>query len=381
MKVVLVSSFEDRFLEQDTLPELARRGVEVVARFEAKDCRSYDFESFRQQGVTCILHMTEVGPHSASESLSRLARTAGIPIRAMSRKKASWTFLPPPLDGGPASMKPEAALAKEPVVERRRGIGLHGNSLNIATGAVAAYEETRTERTLLAIGEGYLHASLDSDVPIPPYVEQYLRKTRFDRKEARLRDVIQLIIGHNIREPDHVLRCVLSGRDAGVFPRLMRVSKEEIEKRVPSLLAHELEPGAPRVTHIRVDERDKERLASIGLTDPNLVTRESVAEISAKVREEEKKMQNEAKVLPMTTGKSLNPHVASAQAVNAEHRSELDRLRAKVEEYNAVLEEMRPELEAYQKLKEVHAALRTLIKVKMMTPLEAAEKLFGEPLE
>lgn len=36
MKVILVTSFEDYFLEQDTLPALAARGVEVVVRFEAR---------------------------------------------------------------------------------------------------------------------------------------------------------------------------------------------------------------------------------------------------------------------------------------------------------------------------------------------------------
>lgn len=358
MKVVLVSSFEERFLEQDTLPELARRGIEVVSRFEAKDARSYDFHHFKRTGVSLILHMHEVGPHCSSEALSRLAREAEIPIKALSRKKASWTFLPPPRDGGPPSMKPEASLPNTPAVEKRRGLGSHLGTLNIATGVTAAFKE---EREYFKLAEGFLHASLSSDIPLPPDVEKFLKQTRFDRRTARLRDVVQLVLGHNIKDPDRVLSAVMEGRETGVFPRLMRLKKDDIPKLVAGILEQETGPGeAGKVVHMTLDAKDRERFEAIGLTDPNLATLEESAARAAKLQEEE--MQN-AKVVPMQ-----------------KPMDELDKLKAKVAEMEKQHAEYAEVIAGLEKFKKAHAALRTLVQVGMMSPVEAAEKLFQEPL-
>lgn len=97
MRVVLVTQFQRRFLEQDTLPALRKRGVEVVEQWDPRRLPPFlTFELMKAKGVEMILVMTEVGGHSDAEVLARQARTAGLQLRALSRKKASWSFLPPP---------------------------------------------------------------------------------------------------------------------------------------------------------------------------------------------------------------------------------------------------------------------------------------------
>lgn len=344
LKVVLVTSFAESFLEKDTIPELERRGIEVFARFEAKRAKEYDFDRFVRGGVSLILHMVEVGGHIASETLSRLAREAGIPIKALSRKKASWSFLPPPLDGGPPSAKPEAALPYTPAVEKRRGLGSHLGTVNAASGAAAAYDAKLEERALTTLAEGYLHASPEStDVPVPPHIQKYLRDTRFDRKQARLRDVVQLVLGHGITAPERVLAAVLAGREQGTFPRLVRVKREDIPKLVSSILEQETSQP-PRVVHLTLDPDDRERYAAMGLTEPNIVPPETALEL-------EKELMNSAKVVPM-----MKPSENTTDEVAC--------LRARVAEL--------------EKLEKAHAALKTLVGLGMMSAVEAAEKLFGE---
>lgn len=107
MRVVLVTQFQRRFLEQDTLPALRKRGVEVVEQWDPRRLPPFStFELMRAKGVELILVMTEVGGHSDAEVLARQARTAGLPLRALSRKKASWSFLPPPAPTPPPATIP-----------------------------------------------------------------------------------------------------------------------------------------------------------------------------------------------------------------------------------------------------------------------------------
>ena len=216
LRVVLVTAFEESFLQQDTLPELARRGVEVVARFPASRVESYDLPRLKEHGVQLILHMVEKGSHSSSEKLSTLARTAGLPIRALSRKKASWTFLPPPRDEEATS---RSGLRLVPEVDERKEGGVAEESWSevlrqyeVFAGLVAT-EEAR----------------------------QYIRESGFNRRGAHLRDVVRLFVhGCGVRSEDQLLEVVRIGRDQQTFPRLYRLNAEKLPKLVRSMLAQEL---------------------------------------------------------------------------------------------------------------------------------------------
>jgi hypothetical protein len=96
VKIALFSSFPRDFIDRKILPELARRGLEVVVVAEAKRAPAIDL---RAAGVELVLHMTELGGHSMSGAMSDMCRRQGIPIRSLSRKKSSWWFLPPPPGG------------------------------------------------------------------------------------------------------------------------------------------------------------------------------------------------------------------------------------------------------------------------------------------
>lgn len=94
MKVALLTSFPARFVNESILPELALRGVEVVRTLEPSHAGNVDFSKL---AIDMVLHMTELGGHMAVENAKRAIERAGIPMRALSRKKASWNeFLPPP---------------------------------------------------------------------------------------------------------------------------------------------------------------------------------------------------------------------------------------------------------------------------------------------
>lgn len=93
MRAALFTSFPDRFVNEKILPDLSRRGVEVVLVDECKRAERYDLRAYR---LDIVLHMNEMGGHSFSHVLSKLAREAAVTIRALSRKKASWSFLQSP---------------------------------------------------------------------------------------------------------------------------------------------------------------------------------------------------------------------------------------------------------------------------------------------
>lgn len=93
MRAALFTSFPSRFIREKIIPDLSRRGVEVVIVDEASRAERYDLRAYE---LDVVLHMNEMGGHASSYVLSRVARDANITIRALSRKKASWTFLPAP---------------------------------------------------------------------------------------------------------------------------------------------------------------------------------------------------------------------------------------------------------------------------------------------
>jgi hypothetical protein len=93
MRAALFTSFPQRFINEKILPDLSRRGVDVVLVDETSRVGRYDLRAYK---LDVVLHMNEMGGHSSSHILSRLAREIGLTVRALSRKKASWTFLPAP---------------------------------------------------------------------------------------------------------------------------------------------------------------------------------------------------------------------------------------------------------------------------------------------
>lgn len=106
-KIVLITQFESYFVERDVLPALRERGVEVMAVFDPRRLPPIaTWDAWARDGCDAILHMHEVGNHSDSRTISTLARQVGLTVRALSRKKATWSFLPaaftPPANDLPA---------------------------------------------------------------------------------------------------------------------------------------------------------------------------------------------------------------------------------------------------------------------------------------
>lgn len=307
MKVILVTSFAESFLQRDTLPALAARGVDVVARFEARHVDGYDLERLKRQGVELILHMTEVGSHSPSEKLSHRARLAGLPIKALSRKKASWGFLPPPRAVEGAVEEPPSQPEAEDFLYLPEEPDL-GDILSVADGLSTV---TDAKERALQLG-------------------RYLLESGFDRKRARLRDVVQLLVlGYGLRDGDYILRAVRSGRENGIFPRLFRIRSESLPQLVATMLRHELGAidGEPEI----LDE------------DAGFVESEEGAE------------EDDAMI---TT--NLRP-------VESVREDDLARENARLKARVADLE----------RLHEAHQALRSLVRLGYMSAAEAAEKLFS----
>lgn len=111
MRVALFTSFPPRFVEDKIRPALLRRGVEIVLIEEAK--RAGHIELWRYS-LDMILHMTEMGSHAFSARLTAAASKAGLTIRALSRKEASWSFLPAPT----AASEEAAVQIPQDIVEK-----------------------------------------------------------------------------------------------------------------------------------------------------------------------------------------------------------------------------------------------------------------------
>lgn len=390
LKVLLVSSFEDYFLEQDTLPELARRGVEVVARFEARNVESYDLAKYKAEGVEMILHMHEVGPHAASWRLTEKAKLAGLPVRALSRKKASWTFLPQPLDGGPESIpKPPPAADSEKRTLRGRG------SMVVAGTLADVAERVTTSRGAV------LHAGLSAvdGTEAPKEVREHILRYRFDRRDAKLRDIIRLIIAHGITEYDTVLEAVEAGRQSGMFPRLLRV-KGDLPKLVKSMLAHELNEAATNreAWHFSLNESDREGFQAIGLGAPAMTASSVGAKAAVQVMKDVAiEAANAAKAAGADEDTAVAAGIAAAKEKLEAFGVDPTALGFKEEEKTDMsaqvfamtpnpqddvnreteLAQLRAEVKELRKLREAHEALSKLVALGFMTETEAARKLFG----
>ncbi len=92
VRAILVTDFPDSFVERSVLPELRKR-VDVIMVSKTLPAARLDLASYAPD---VVLHMVEFGSHSHSSLLSATCRKAGITVRALSRKKAFWSFLPPP---------------------------------------------------------------------------------------------------------------------------------------------------------------------------------------------------------------------------------------------------------------------------------------------
>lgn len=94
-RVALASDFPDQTLVQNTVLELEVRGMVVEVVDEVSRVANMDLAG---RGVEVVFHMHELGSHPNSERLSQVCKAQGIPVRAISRKKASWaSFLPDPV--------------------------------------------------------------------------------------------------------------------------------------------------------------------------------------------------------------------------------------------------------------------------------------------
>lgn len=102
-----------RFIREKIQPELERRGLEVVLVKEPKHAVREDLD-----GVDVVLLMTEIGAHTLTERLAKLCRQGDKPIRSLSRKKASWSFLPDPSARVAEEVEEVAAYAAAAAIEK-----------------------------------------------------------------------------------------------------------------------------------------------------------------------------------------------------------------------------------------------------------------------
>lgn len=85
MRAVLFTEFPERFVHEKIVPELRTRGVDVVHVASIETC-----ERVAYVGVDVVLNMHEMGGHTWSQKLTRVCSKAGVPVRALSRKKSAW---------------------------------------------------------------------------------------------------------------------------------------------------------------------------------------------------------------------------------------------------------------------------------------------------
>lgn len=139
MKVILVTAFPEKFVKNRVLPDLERR-VQVLEVVRPEKADHIDFAG----RPDLVLHMTEFGSHSFSEKLSKVCRTAGVGIRSLSRKKASWSFLPAPQDGRRDDSEGEIELppVEEEIVPESLEREARGRELKAAREIAGMNQET-----------------------------------------------------------------------------------------------------------------------------------------------------------------------------------------------------------------------------------------------
>lgn len=188
MKVALITSFQTWFLQRHIYPQFKRRGIEIVLETTAKRIGRVKLEN---RGIEVVLHMTEVGPHSDSYKLSEACRKAGIPLRSLSRKKASWDFLPPPALPDPEDEQdvPHPAFVKvddEPVqrnaVSASTGQGPDGAELDVQFEPKTLYEEDLEKLVELYEAESVtLKAQLAAALNPPPRPAYVIAKADYPK--------------------------------------------------------------------------------------------------------------------------------------------------------------------------------------------------------
>ena len=324
LRVVLVTGFAESHLQQDTLPELARRGVEIVTRVAPTHVSKLDLKDLRERkGVELVLLMHEVCGHAESGLLLQAARAADVPVQTLSRKKASWSFLPAPLQ----PHEPDPADAME-VSASSSDLALEMPPSTRILRSVAGAPTIRDDEDDLD-PELRLVRNIVVDSTLRERIYEYVRENGLTRKEVRLRDAVRyyLFVYSDYEElgitrerrDEMVLESVRAGRDDGTFPRLFRVKSQDLPRLVRSYIADEESKRTQEVEPM-IESIPSSSLAQ----DPSVAT------------------------------EAAESVVASA--------SELQHLRARV----AQLEKLQTAFDAFQ----------TLVRQGYLTATEAAERLF-----
>lgn len=344
LRVILATLFAESYLLQDTLPELARRGVEVVVRCEPKHVQNLDLgDLMERKGVEMLLHMHEMATHSDSERISNQARLAGLPVRALSRKKSSWAFLPAPLDAAPLW----GGLSASPSSSDMAPPSASGRVLRSFSGLPTEPVDDDDDDEPAEIR---LLQRIADDPAVHQRIIDHVQKEGLVRKEARLRDVVRYYLvayadyrdsGITDEERDEMLvTSVLAARDDGTFPRLMKVKSSELPKLVRSLIQDETRRSAEFVSTEAV---------SSGAPDESSATSMSVAH---------KEEAEEAMPMHGVVNEEVTASAGGDASVD-----ELARLRARVAEL--------------EKLGAAFTAFQTLVDQGYISSVEAAERLFA----
>ena len=361
LRVVLVTQFAESHLLQDTLPELERRGIEIVNRFEPKHVSNVDLRYLREtKGVELVLLMHEVAGHSDTGAVASAARAAELPLHYLSRKKASWAgVLPPPLDEAPPSDRAvedssPSSVESAPVLTRSRAMRRF-----FSRGAVSP--------EIAAIADGYAplaDATHDEEIERRRRVMRWAEETGFRPKEARLRDAVQYMLlvfegceerhGREARD-EHIVEALRQCRSEGVFPKLLNVRGDELEKRVLSLIENETESArlddedgnddrpAPSSASVMEDEMES--------SEPSVLTKgERMAEAIA------------GKDDPPPIGRPAGPITPGAME-SITVAGEVERLQRRVDQL--------------EQREEAIGAFKTLVRLGYLTPAEVAERLLG----
>ena len=356
LRVVLVTSFAESHLKQDTLPELARRGVEIVVRCDAHHAgNKLDLRDLKERrGVELILNMHELGGHSDMEKLTSQARLVGLPIRALSRKKASWgAFLPPPLDAPAPVCAPPA-----PLTAPRRTLRRIAWPLDL---------EDDDEPESFA-----LYRAMTGDPETRRRLQRWADVHEFKIRTAKLRDIVRYFLevhrdyralGFTERQRDAmILESVVIGRTEGVFPRLVRIKGDDIPRLVASIIRDE-----EAATSDGGGDGDGEGDANEGSTKevdemssgPQSVEEHASPPSASNVPTPDVSIPSiGVELIAYGESAALRARIAELEAVRAER----DQLRARVAE----LEKREAAFQAFQQL----------VEQGYMTPGEAAERLF-----
>ncbi len=89
MRVALVTNFPARFVNEKIIPDLQQRGIHIAIVETPTRAARIDLGAIN---IEQVLFMNELTSHGESDALSDRCKDFKIPIRALSRKKASWPW-------------------------------------------------------------------------------------------------------------------------------------------------------------------------------------------------------------------------------------------------------------------------------------------------